>query len=93
MRIKGDQVTEGLYIEHEAGPSLRVEDLPVGEFSVQSRIKVENSLKYNSNSSAPQIDFPIPPNDGKMKGIAFTKDPDGYWIEILQARVSAALCN
>ena len=21
--------------------------------------------------------------DGKMKGIAFIKDPDGYWIEIL----------
>ena len=23
------------------------------------------------------------PDDGKMKGIAFIKDPDGYWIEIL----------
>jgi lactoylglutathione lyase len=23
------------------------------------------------------------PNDGAMKGIAFIKDPDGYWIEIL----------
>ena len=22
------------------------------------------------------------PNDGAMKGIAFIKDPDGYWIEI-----------
>ncbi len=25
------------------------------------------------------------PEDGKMKHIAFIKDPDGYWIEILQA--------
>ena len=32
-------------------------------------------------------------DDGKMKGIAFIKDPDGYWIEILQASVSASLCN
>lgn len=24
------------------------------------------------------------PDDGKMKGLAFIKDPDGYWIEILQ---------
>lgn len=23
------------------------------------------------------------PDDGKMKGLAFIKDPDGYWIEIL----------
>ena len=23
------------------------------------------------------------PNDGAMKGIAFVRDPDGYWIEIL----------
>jgi len=25
------------------------------------------------------------PNDGKMKGIAFIADPDGYWIEILSS--------
>lgn len=25
------------------------------------------------------------PDDGCLKGIAFVKDPDGYWIEILQA--------
>jgi len=25
------------------------------------------------------------PNDGNMKGLAFIKDPDGYWIEILSA--------
>merc|ERR1712228_731780 len=24
------------------------------------------------------------PNDGKMKGIAFALDPDGYWIELIQ---------
>lgn len=25
------------------------------------------------------------PNDGRMKGLAFIKDPDGYWIEIFNA--------
>lgn len=38
------------------------------------------------------VEFVKRPNDGKMKGIAFIKDPDGYWIEILEAKVSAALC-
>lgn len=29
------------------------------------------------------MEFVKKPNDGNMKGIAFIKDPDGYWIEIL----------
>ncbi|XP_043483959.1 lactoylglutathione lyase [Leptopilina heterotoma] len=31
------------------------------------------------------VEFVKKPNDGKMKGIAFIKDPDGYWIEILSS--------
>mmetsp|Transcript_78275 Transcript_78275/g.95807 ORF Transcript_78275/g.95807 Transcript_78275/m.95807 type:complete len:111 (+) Transcript_78275:3-335(+) len=27
------------------------------------------------------------PNDGKMRGIAFVYDPDGYWVEIIQRGV------
>ncbi|CAH0697680.1 unnamed protein product [Spodoptera exigua] len=27
------------------------------------------------------------PNDGKMKGLAFIQDPDGYWIEIFSSNV------
>lgn len=30
------------------------------------------------------VTFVKKPDDGKMKGLAFIKDPDGYWIEILQ---------
>ena len=30
------------------------------------------------------VEFVKKPDDGKMKGLAFIKDPDGYWIEILQ---------
>lgn len=28
------------------------------------------------------VEFVKRPNDGSMKGIAFIKDPDGYWVEI-----------
>ena len=35
------------------------------------------------------IEFVKRPDDGKMKGLAFIKDPDGYWIEILSASTSS----
>lgn len=31
------------------------------------------------------VEFQKRPADGKMQGIAFIKDPDGYWIEIFTA--------
>ena len=31
------------------------------------------------------IKFVKRPDDGRMKGLAFIRDPDGYWIEILSA--------
>lgn len=37
------------------------------------------------------VEFVKRPNDGKMKGIAFIKDPDGYWIEILAAKGMSSL--
>ena len=36
------------------------------------------------------VEFVKRPEDGKMQGIAFIKDPDGYWIEIVEpGRVNA----
>ncbi len=32
------------------------------------------------------IEYVKRPDDGNMKGLAFIKDPDGYWIEILSAK-------
>lgn len=37
------------------------------------------------------VEFVKRPDDGKMKGLAFIKDPDGYWIEVLSAKNSARL--
>lgn len=31
------------------------------------------------------------PDEGMMKGLAFVRDPDGYWVEILSARRQAGL--
>ena len=31
------------------------------------------------------------PEQGKMRDVAFIKDPDGYWIEIVQANLLKAL--
>ncbi|OWK60054.1 lactoylglutathione lyase [Lonchura striata] len=32
------------------------------------------------------VKFVKKPDDGKMKGLAFVQDPDGYWIEILNPK-------
>ncbi len=39
------------------------------------------------------VEFVKKPNDGSMKGLAFIKDPDGYWIEILNAKSITTLIN
>ena len=35
--------------------------------------------------AAQGVEFVKRPDEGAMKGLAFVKDPDGYWIEILTA--------
>ena len=37
------------------------------------------------------VSFVKRPEEGSMKGLAFIRDPDGYWIEILEANSLAAL--
>lgn len=37
------------------------------------------------------VEFVKRPDDGSMKGLAFIKDPDGYWIEVLSADTLARL--
>lgn len=37
------------------------------------------------------VEFVKRPDQGKMKDVAFIKDPDGYWIEILEAGRLAGL--
>ncbi|KAL2791775.1 lactoylglutathione lyase [Daubentonia madagascariensis] len=37
------------------------------------------------------VKFVKKPDDGKMKGLAFIQDPDGYWIEILNPNKMATI--
>ena len=37
------------------------------------------------------VNFIKRPEDGQMKGLAFIKDPDGYWVEILSSEGLATL--
>ena len=38
-----------------------------------------------------QVPFVKRPDQGKMRDVAFIRDPDGYWIEVVQADRLAAL--
>ncbi|KAI4830418.1 hypothetical protein KUCAC02_002048 [Chaenocephalus aceratus] len=47
--------------------------------------EADESQSYHNGNSDPRGfgHIGIAPDDGKMKGLAFIQDPDGYWIEIL----------
>ena len=39
------------------------------------------------------IQFKKKPDDGRMKGLAFVYDPDGYWVEIVKRDEKAGISN
>ncbi|WCJ40983.1 Lactoylglutathione lyase [Euphorbia peplus] len=39
------------------------------------------------------VEFVKKPDDGKMKGIAFIKDPDGYWIELFDLKTIGKIAS
>lgn len=39
------------------------------------------------------VEYVKRPDEGSMKGLAFIKDPDGYWIEILEAMSLAKMAS
>ncbi|KAI3683563.1 hypothetical protein L1987_84071 [Smallanthus sonchifolius] len=45
-------------------------------------ITVDDTYKACKRFENLNVTFVKKPDEGKMKGIAFIKDPDGYWIEI-----------
>lgn len=49
-------------------------------------ITVDDTYKACQRFSQLNVEFVKKPDDGKMKGIAFIKDPDGYWIEIFDTK-------
>ncbi|OAY79727.1 lactoylglutathione lyase [Ananas comosus] len=49
-------------------------------------ITVDDTYKACERFECLGVEFVKKPDDGKMKGIAFIKDPDGYWIEIFDLK-------
>jgi len=39
------------------------------------------------------VKFQKKPNEGRMKGIAFALDPDGYWVEIVSRSAESSVTN
>ena len=40
---------------------------------------------------ANDVEFKKRADEGKMPNVVFVKDPDGYWIEVVQPSLSAGL--
>ncbi|KAM3372591.1 hypothetical protein ACQJBY_019471 [Aegilops geniculata] len=49
-------------------------------------VTVDDVYKACERFESLGVEFVKKPDDGKMKGIAFIKDPDGYWIEIFDLK-------
>ncbi|KAL2906235.1 Lactoylglutathione lyase [Bienertia sinuspersici] len=49
-------------------------------------ITVDDTYKACERFEQLGVEFVKKPDDGKSKGIAFIKDPDGYWIEIFDLK-------
>ncbi|CAL0304061.1 unnamed protein product [Lupinus luteus] len=49
-------------------------------------ITVDDTYKACERFQNLGVEFVKKPDDGKMKGLAFIKDPDGYWIEIFDLK-------
>ncbi|XP_042476794.1 lactoylglutathione lyase isoform X2 [Macadamia integrifolia] len=56
-------------------------------------ITVDDTNKACERFESLGVEFVKRPNDGKMKGIAFIKDPDGYWIEIFDLKTIGQLTS
>ncbi|XP_002986597.2 lactoylglutathione lyase isoform X1 [Selaginella moellendorffii] len=48
-------------------------------------ISVDDTYRACERFEKLGVEFVKKPDDGSMKGLAFIKDPDGYWIEIFDA--------
>lgn len=50
-------------------------------------VTVDDTYKACERFERLGVEFVKKPDDGKMKGLAFIKDPDGYWIEIFDLKM------
>ncbi|CAO2813009.1 unnamed protein product [Amaranthus hypochondriacus] len=55
-------------------------------------ITVDDTCKACERFEKLGVEFVMKPGEGKMKGLAFIKDPDGYWIEIFDLTTIRDVC-
>jgi len=53
---------------------------------------VGDVYEFSENLEERGIKFQKKPNEGRMKGLAFALDPDGYWVELLGSGLSTPPC-
>lgn len=56
-------------------------------------IKVDDVYKACERFESLGVEFVKRPDEGRMKGLAFIRDPDGYWIEIFDTDHMAKLLS
>ncbi|KAI5322417.1 PREDICTED: lactoylglutathione lyase [Prunus dulcis] len=54
-------------------------------------VTVDDTYKACERFERLGVEFVKKPDDGKMKGIAFIKDPDGYWVEIFDLKTIGSI--
>eukprot|EP00040_Diaphanoeca_grandis_P001785 m.19545 g.19545 ORF g.19545 m.19545 type:complete len:604 (+) comp12505_c0_seq1:132-1943(+) len=50
---------------------------------------VDDVYKASEELEAKGVEFQKKPNEGRMKGLAFILDPDGYWVELVSRKTEA----
>eukprot|EP00213_Chloropicon_mariensis_P003998 CAMPEP_0197483136 /NCGR_PEP_ID=MMETSP1309-20131121/56729_1 /TAXON_ID=464262 /ORGANISM="Genus nov. species nov., Strain RCC998" /LENGTH=332 /DNA_ID=CAMNT_0043025725 /DNA_START=96 /DNA_END=1094 /DNA_ORIENTATION=- len=50
---------------------------------------VDDVYKASDELLAKGVDFKKKPDEGRMKGLAFAYDPDGYWVELVKREQSS----
>ena len=86
LRIKDPEKSIDFYTKVLGMTILKKLDFPDFKFSLYIRITVPDVYEACERFESLGVEFQKKPDDGNMKGLAFIKDPDGYWIEILSAK-------
>ena len=87
------ELTHNWGTETATKPSHTTTATPSRAASATSASPCPTSTRRANASRTLGVDFVKRPDDGTMKGLAFIRDPDGYWIEILTSKGLSGMIN